>query len=158
VKYSFPLIVFISNFGFWEENRLDQEGVGGYILRISKEDWLRQVYELRKYYPGVMRGWVRGMTILLARRTGEGDSFIGYGVIDRIDMPWELQDKEREYCRENGWKCVLVFKNLIRFEEPLPLKKTFLKDDKRKGKFLHAVPLTVDQIDSILEAAEDLQS
>jgi hypothetical protein len=137
---------------------LSEVEVGGYILRISKEEWLRQVFELKKYYPGVMRGWTRGMTILLARKTDRGDSFIGYGVIDRIDMSWELQDKEREYCKANGWKCVLVFKNLIGFEEPLPLKKTFLKDDKRKGKFLHGVPLTVDQIDSILEAAEDLQS
>lgn len=135
---------------------MDEEEVGGYILRLSKEEWLRQVFELKKYYPGVMRGWTRGMTILLARKTDQGDSFIGYGIIDRIDMPWELQEKERQYCKENGWKCVLVFKNLTRFEEPLPVKETFLRGDKRKGKFLHAIPLTVDQVDSILDSAEDL--
>jgi len=137
---------------------LDEEEVGGYILRLSKEEWLRQVFELKKYYPGIMRSWTRGMKILLARKTDKGDSFLGYGVIDRIDMPWELPDKERQYCKENGWRCVLVFKNLVRFEEPLPLKKTSLKEDRRKGKFLHGVSLTVDQIDSIIEAAEDLQS
>ena len=136
---------------------MGEEEVGGYILRVSRDDWVRQVFEKRKYYPGIMRRWTRGTTILLARKTEQGDSFIGYGIIGRIDMPWELPEEELEYIRNQGWKCVLVFKNLIRFEKPLPLKETFLRGDKRKGKFLHGVPLTVDQVDSILEAAEDLQ-
>ena len=134
---------------------MDEGEIGGFILRISKEEWLRQVFEMKKYYPGIMRGWTRGMTILLARKTGKEDSFIGYGVISRIDMPWELPKEEQEYCKSNGWKCAILFKTLKRFEEPLPLKETFLKGDPRKGKFLHGIPLTVDQIDSILEAAEE---
>lgn len=140
------------------EKGLGEEEVGGYILRISRDDWVRQVFEKRKYYPGIMRRWSRGTTILLARKTEKGDSFIGYGIIGRIDMPWELPEEELEYIRSHGWKCVLVFKNLMRFEKPLPLKETFLRDDRRKGKFLHGVPLTVEQVDSILEAAEDLQA
>ena len=131
--------------------------VGGYILRISKEEWVRQVFEKRKYYPGIMRRWAHGTTILLARKTERGDSFIGYGVIGRIDMPWELPEEEREYCKRHGWKCAISFKNLTRFEEPLPIKETFLREDRRKGKFLHGIPLTVEQIDSILESAEDHQ-
>lgn len=132
----------------------EKEEIGGFILRISREEWLRQVFELKKYYPGIMRGWTGGMTILLARKTEKGDSFIGYGVIGRIDMPCELPKEEEEYCKSNGWKCAILFKTLERFEEPLPLKETFLKGDPRKGKFLHGVSLTVDQIDSILEATE----
>ncbi|RJS88502.1 hypothetical protein CW700_07625 [Candidatus Bathyarchaeota archaeon] len=140
-----------------EETGLSEEEVGGYILRISREEWVRQVFEKRKYYPGIMRRWTRGMTILLARKTEEGDSFIGYGIIGRIDMPWELPEEEQEYCKEHGWKCAISFKTLVRFERPLPLKKTFLQGDRRKGRFLHGIPLTVEQVDSIIEAAEDYQ-
>ena len=134
---------------------MGEKEAGGFILRISREEWLRQVFELKKYYPGIMRRWTHGTTILLARKTGKGDSFIGYGVIGRIDMPWELPKEEEEYCRSNGWKCAILFKTLRRFKEPLPLKETFLKGDPRKGRFLHGISLTVDQIDSILEAAEE---
>jgi len=95
------------------------------------------------------------MTILLARKTGKEDSFIGYGVISRVDMPWELPKEEQEYCGSYGWKCAILFKTLKRCEEPLPLKKTFLKGDSRKGRFPHGFSLTVEQIDSLLEAAEE---
>jgi len=45
----------------------------GYILRLSTEDWRDQVYELKKYYSGVMRGWKRETPILLAMKTDAGD-------------------------------------------------------------------------------------
>jgi hypothetical protein len=35
------------------------------------------------------------------------------------------------------------------------LKETFLGSDKRKGSFLHGAMLTEDQIDTILEQAEE---
>lgn len=129
------------------------EPVGGYILRISRDEWLKQVFEKRKYYPGLVRKWSPGMTILLARKTEQGDSFIGYGVIGGIFKPSEASKEEQEYCLANGWKCILSFKELVRFEEPLPLKRTFLKNDKRRGRLFHALPLTLGQVDSVLEAA-----
>ena len=41
----------------------------GYILRISSDDWVDQVYELKKYYSGVMRSWKRETPILFAKKT-----------------------------------------------------------------------------------------
>jgi len=29
----------------------------GYILRVSSDDWVEQVYEINKYYSGIMRHW-----------------------------------------------------------------------------------------------------
>lgn len=134
---------------------MSQDEKYGYILRISTNQWLKQVYDLKKYYPGTMRHWKRGTIILLAKKTEEGDSFIGYGVVDKVQMLWELPPEEEAYCREHRWKCALSFERLFRFEKPFPIKESILADDPRKGRFLHGVRLTEDQVDAILEAAED---
>jgi hypothetical protein len=42
--------------------RLDNPG---YILRISREEWFEQVFQLNKYYTGIMRDYKRGTPILL---------------------------------------------------------------------------------------------
>jgi len=129
----------------------------GYILRLSTEDWRDQVYELKKYYSGVMRGWKRETPVLLAMKTDVGDSFIGYGVVGKVEHLWELSPEEEAYCRENNWKCALTFKALNRFERPYPIKESLLSEDPRKGSFLHAARLTEDQMDALLDAAEDYQ-
>ena len=129
----------------------------GYILRLSTEDWRDQVYELKKYYSGVMRGWKRETPILLAMKTDAGDSFIGYGVVGKVEHLWELPPEEEAYCRKNNWKCALTFKALNRFERPYPIKESILSEDPRRGSFLHAARLTEDQVDAILDAAEEYQ-
>jgi hypothetical protein len=129
----------------------------GYILRINSDEWVEQIFELKKYYSGVMRSWGTGTPILLAKKSEEGDSFLGYGVTDRVEMLWEMPPEEKNYCRENGWKCALTFKPLIYFNEPLPIKETILADDKRRGSFLHGALLKEDQVDSILAEAESRQ-
>jgi len=100
----------------------------GYILRISSDDWVDQVYELKKYYSGVMRSWKRETPILFAKKTDVGDSFR---------------------------RCALSFKTLRKFEDPYPIKESILAEDPRKGSFLHDARLTEEQMDTILEAAED---
>ena len=129
----------------------------GYILRVSSDDWVEQVYEINKYYSGIMRHWRIGTPILLAKKTSIGDSFLGYGIADKVEMLWEMTPEEENYCRENNWKCAITFKPLIRFTKPFPIKQTFLAGDKRKGSFLHGALLHEDQVDEILEAAEEYQ-
>jgi hypothetical protein len=129
----------------------------GYILRISTDSWLSQVYELKKYYSGVVRGWKRDTPILLAKKTEVGDSFIGYGVVGKVEMLWELLPEEEAYCRENNWKCALTFKALNRFEKPYPIKESILAEDARKGSYLHGARLKGEEVDEILDAAETYQ-
>jgi hypothetical protein len=129
----------------------------GYILRISTDEWADQVYELKKYYSGVMRGWRRDTPILLAKKTDVGDSFIGYGVVGKIELLWELPPEEEAYCRENNWKCALTFKALNRFEKPYPIRESLLAEDARKGSFLHGARLKEDEVDAILDAAKIYQ-
>jgi hypothetical protein len=112
---------------------------------------------LKKYYSGVMRGWKRGTPIMLAKKTDVGDSFIGYGVVGKVELLWELPPEEEAYCRENNWKCALTFKALKRFEKPFPIKESILADDARKGSFLHGIRLSEDQVDEILDSAEAYQ-
>jgi len=62
----------------------------GYILRVSHDDWVQQIYEINKYYSGIMRHWRIGTPILLAKKTEVGDSFLGYGITDKVEMLWEI--------------------------------------------------------------------
>ena len=41
----------------------------GYILRVSHDDWVEQIFELKKYYSGIIRNWRIGTPILLAKKT-----------------------------------------------------------------------------------------
>ena len=129
----------------------------GYILRVSTDDWVEQIFEIKKYYSGIMRNWKRGTPILLAKKTDVGDSFLGYGITDKVEMLWEMTPEEENYCRENNWRCALTLKPLIRFNKPYPIKETFLADDPRKGSFLHGAMLVEVKVDEILEQAEDYQ-
>jgi len=130
--------------------RRHEENPAGYILRISKAEWLKQVYDRKKYYPGILRNWRPGMTILLARKTEKEDSFIGYGMIDRVTMIDETEGEEREYCESSGWKCVLSFSTLVRFDNPVPVKKILDKGYRGKGRLLHGIRVTSQQVESVL--------
>lgn len=126
----------------------------GYIMRISHDDWVEQIFRLNKYYTGLIRNWRIGTPILLAKKTEVGDSFLGYGIVSKVERLWEMSSEEEHYCKENGWKVCLSFKPLIRFDRPLAIKMTPLGNDKRKGMFLHGITLREYTVDTILETAE----
>ena len=130
--------------------------IGGYILRITREEWFRQVFEIKKYYPGVRGAWMPGLTILLAKKMEAGDSFVGYGTIRGFVDVEDLSEEERRMCEEMRWKGAIIFDDLFRFNPPLPIKETFLRDSKAKGRYLHGFSLTNDQVNSILSRAEEL--
>jgi hypothetical protein len=129
----------------------------GYVLRVNSDEWVEQIFQLKKYYSGIMRNWRRGTPILLAKKAEQGDSFLGYGITDKVEMLWEMTPEEEDYCRENRWKCALTFQPLIKFEAPLPIKDTVLANDRRKGSLLHGAMLPEEQVDSILDKAEEQQ-
>ena len=131
----------------------------GYILRISKEEWLEQVFRLKRYYPGLMRRYKPGTPILFVKKADEGDSFVGYGAIDKIEMPWELPPEDEEYCRSNNWKCCITFReDMMRWDRPLPIKESILNGDNRKGSYLHGIKLSTEHVNTILKDAEAYQS
>ena len=101
-----------------------------------------------------MRNWRKGTTILFARKSTDGDSFLGYGIVEKVEMLWEMTPEEENYCIENKWKCALTLKPLVRFRDPLPIRETVMVDDRRRGSFLHGALLRMEQVEAILEAAE----
>ena len=126
----------------------------GYILRISRDEWVEQVFDLKKYYVGVRGRWEPGLTIFFARKAEKGDSFLGYGLIENVQELEELSEEERSECEKWGWKHALNFKSLVRFEPPLPIKETVIKDVGLWGSRLHGYRLTSEQVLSILSKAE----
>jgi len=131
------------------------ESPQNYILRITREEWFRQVFSIKKYYPGVRRRWEPNSTILLVRKSEDGDSFIGYGILQKFVKRNMLSEREREECERMGWTGVLVFSELFRFEPPLLIKDTILSGGKARGRCLHGFPLTQRQTESILNKAKE---
>jgi hypothetical protein len=129
----------------------------GYVLRIAHEDLVNQVFSLEKYYSGIQRNFIRGTPLLFAAKSESGDSFVGYGVVDKIEYLWEMTPEEEAYAREHGWKVGLTLRAATRFRTPLLIKNSLLKDDKRKGAYLHGAKLTEDTMDALLEQAEEIQ-
>lgn len=127
-----------------------------YILRISTEKWVEQVFDRTRYYTSLRRRWRPGQTIILLHNTGIGDSVIGYGEIGDIYERDELTEQEQRECEEYGWKKAIQFEYVVRLEKPLPLRKTFLKDSKLRGRYLHGLKLNQEQSDSIISKAEQL--
>jgi len=129
----------------------------GYILRIAKKEWVNQVFEMAIYYTGFRRKWKVGQIIIFVHKTAVGDAFMGYGEIGNVYGLDELSEEERSECEKWGWKEAIEFKYVIRFEKPLPVKETFLKDMKIRGRTLHGFPLSREKLNSILSDAERLQ-
>jgi len=125
-----------------------------YVLRITKEEWYRQVYTIKKYYPGVRRRWDPGGTILLVRKPEKTDSFIGYGIVGDFTKKDQLPEEKRQECVKMGWRGEIAFKELYKFDPPLPIKDTALGGLGAKGKILQGYPLTNEQVQSVLDTAK----
>ena len=128
----------------------------GYILRISTEKWVNQVFSLAIYYTSLRRRWKPGQTIVFLHKTSVGDSIIGYGVIGKIYRKDELSEAEIRECEKYGWKKAIEFK-YVKSVEPLPIKETFMKDSGLSGKYLHGLKLDEEQVNSIISQAEGSQ-
>jgi hypothetical protein len=130
----------------------------GYILRIATKEWADQVFNLAIYYTSTRRKWKPMQTVLFAHKTDVGDAFVGYGVIESIYEKDELSEDEKRECEKWGWKKALGFQYVVRFEKPLPIRETFIKDLRLRGRSLHGFPLTREQLNSIITQAEQLRS
>ncbi|MGQ9529840.1 MAG: hypothetical protein ACUVQX_00220 [Candidatus Bathycorpusculaceae bacterium] len=128
----------------------------GYILRIATKDWVERVFDMAIYYTGFRRKWKAGQIILFVHKTALGDAFVGYGEIGNVLKADELSEEERLECEKWGWLKAIEFKYIIRFAKPLPIKETFLKDLKIRGRALHGFPLNKEQLNAIVSFAEKL--
>ncbi len=121
-----------------------------YILRISKEEWYRQVFSIKKYFPGVPRKWEPGGIIFLARKAEKGDSLVGYGVIREFVKRDLLPEERRKECEMMGWRGAIVFSELYKISPPIPIKETILAASKARGRYFHGYTLTRDEVESLL--------
>jgi hypothetical protein len=128
--------------------------VAGYILRIATEQWVDHVFEMAIYYTNMKRKWKSGQAILFIHKTRIGDALVGYGVVDHAAERSALSEEDRLECERGNWKRAIEFKYVKRFEKPLLVKQTFLKDSKLHGKFFHGLELNKEQLEQIMGQAE----
>lgn len=125
-----------------------------YILRISKDEWEKQVFAIKSYYAGVRRDWEPNAKILLVKKTESGDAFIGYAMIKSVADLQEMSDEEKDMCINNNWNKKLSFGKLVRFESPVPVKDTVVSKWGQRGALLHGAPISEADIESIVKAAK----
>lgn len=128
--------------------------VGGYILRIATKQWLNQVFSMAIYYTNMRRKWRQGQTILFVHKTNVGDALVGYGLIERACEKDELSEQDKYECERGGWRRAIEFKYVKQFDKPLPIKDTFLKGSKLRGRYFHGLRLGKNQLDALLAQAE----
>lgn len=128
--------------------------VSGYILRITTKQWVNQVFNMAIYYTSIHRKWESGQTILFVHKTNVGDAMVGYGVIENVYEKDELSDEERRECEKGGWRRALEFKYVKQFDRPLPIKETFLRGSKLRGRYFHGLKLNKEQLESVITQAE----
>jgi len=131
--------------------------VAGYILRIATKQWVEQVFDLAIYYTSISRRWKPGQTILFLHKTNVGDAFVGYGIIKRLYEKDELSEEDKRECDRFGWKKAIEFTYVVQFEKPLSIRETFLKGSKLRGRYLHGLKLTSEQLGLIISQAEKSQ-
>lgn len=132
--------------------------IKNFILRITRDEWFKQVFEIKKYYPGVARHWEKGGIIFLVKCTDRGDSIVGYGVIKKFIARDNLPEKERRECERMGWRGAIVFDELYKFEPPILIRETILGGLKARGRCWHGYPVTPEQAKRILEDAKNLST
>jgi hypothetical protein len=130
----------------------------GYVLRIAAQEWVEPVFSIAAYYTSLPRKWKRGQAIVFLHKTDAGDAVVGYGMIQNVLEQNELSEAERKQCAMHGWKKVIEFSYVIRFDKPLLVKETFFKDTKLRGRCFHGYALSREQLKAIITQAEKQQS
>jgi hypothetical protein len=133
------------------------EEVEGHILRISTKKWFDHVFDSAMYYTSFRRKWRRGQTIVFIFKADIGDSIVGYGIIENVFETDELSEEEQLECHRRGWKKAIEFKYVIKFDAPLPIRETFLKGSKLRGRYLHGFSPSKEQLEAIIGQAEGFQ-
>jgi hypothetical protein len=129
--------------------------VQNYILRIAKDEWEKQVFNLKAYYAGVRRDWEKNSTIFLIKKTESGDAFVGYGIVKNVISLEDMDDKEKEMCVNNNWNKKLSFGKLVRFEPPVLVKDTMVSKWGQKGALLHGAPISEPDMEFITKMARN---
>jgi hypothetical protein len=129
--------------------------IAGYVLRITSDYLVDNVFSMAIYYTNLRRKWKAGQTIVFVHRTESGDAVVGYGVIEDAYQQNKLPEEER--MEPEKWKKALVFTYVLRSEKPLSVKETFLKEPKFRGRYVHGLALSKEQLDSILDRVGSLQ-
>lgn len=124
-----------------------------HILRISKDEWVRQVFGVKRYYTGMrsVKGWEINSKVIFLKKVGKADSIIGYGVIAGIETLDDMRKDEKAMCHKEGWKMAVRFSDLKKFDSPKPVKETIIGGWDVKGRLLHGRTLSDEKVKLILE-------
>lgn len=87
-----------------------------HILRVSRDEWVRQVFKVKKYYTAMrcVKGREAGSVVIPLKKVGKVDSIIGHGVIEGVEPLEEMSKDERAMCQRYGWRVAIKFGYLKR--------------------------------------------
>jgi hypothetical protein len=100
---------------------LAEDGELAFIIRLNSDESARRLFVRKWLYVGVKRGWSKGSKILIASKS---DTFIGSGIIARLQPLEGLDENERTLCVQRNWSTKLLFASLARFVTPVAISVT----------------------------------
>lgn len=109
------------------------------------------------YYTSTSTKLKKDQTVIFVYKTDVGDSIVGYGVIQDVVDKEMLSSEEKKQCQKHGWKKAIEFSYVLRFQKPLPVKETFFKDTKLRGRCFHGFRLSKEQVNALISQAEKSQ-
>lgn len=127
--------------------------MGNYIMRIVSDEFEASVFSKKAYYTAMRRRWSKGIKILFVKKSPQGDSFIGYAIVDRVLSIEEMDINDKRFCLENAWSNKIVFSRLVRLEPPVLVKNTVVGKWPQKGALLHGAPISDEDLNTIVELA-----
>lgn len=111
------------------------------LLRIVRDEWVKRFFDDGRYYTSLRRKWEKGLRVFFLKKTDIGDSVIGCGILDDFMSRREWLIAGGRPYDEHPWDTVLIFKQLIRFPKPVPVKALDL-DERLKGNRLHGYKIS----------------
>ncbi len=121
-----------------------------FILRITEDEWVNQVFDLAIYYTNMNRKWKQGQRVFFLHKLKAGDAIVGYGVISTVFEKEDLPDEEKKQCELGKWRKAIEFRYVKRFEHPPLARETLLRNSRFKGRCFQGLRLDEGEIDAIL--------
>lgn len=122
------------------------------LLRIVRDEWAERFFNDGRYYTRLRRRWEKGLTAFFLKKTDVGDSVIGFGILDDFASREDWLSAGGSPYYEHPWDTVLIFKQLVRFPKPVPVKDLGL-DERLRGNRLHGYRIGMHLVDKIFQLA-----
>lgn len=117
-----------------------------YIINITKNKFVNQIYGKRTYYVRIKRKWSKGSILVFVKGKEAEESFTGYGIIENIFDIEYVDPPEKKMLVEYDLYYKIVFGKLVKFCPKILVRDTPIGSWNKKGVLLHGMQINESDI------------